>query len=111
MCSDGIFRIIKVSSLETSFGPLAARGYERKKKLATPKPVFGAVPHPCDATDFHRRIRNVSTNAEHVTLVTQFLTNGKNLTTYTLYSVTADILPELEKDRRKIFLEVFKEKA
>ena len=75
----------------------------------TARPVFDLLPPPRDATDFHRRINTVSCDADNVSLVTQFLTNGKNLSSYTLYSVTADILPELETDRSKMFREVFQE--
>ena len=68
--------------------------------LATPPPI---------STDAYAVRRQ--TQEPHLSLIARFMTNGKNLTSYTLYSVTADILPELEKDRRAIFRAVFKEDA
>jgi hypothetical protein len=75
----------------------------------TPRPVtltvFGDVPPMRDAEDFYSHIANVQSDGEHLALVTQFfkLTNGANLSKYVLYSVTADILPNLVEDRRIMF--------
>ena len=77
----------------------------------TARPVFGQSPALRNVADFHSRIRTVENDSKHVALITQFATNGKNLTSYTLYSVSADILPELETDRRAMFRTVFKQDA
>ena len=77
----------------------------------TARPVFGQPPALRDAANFHNRIHTVENDGKQLSLIARFMTNCKNLTSYTLYSVTADILPELEKDRRAIFRAVFKEDA
>jgi hypothetical protein len=77
----------------------------------TARPVFGQPPTLRDAADFHNRIRTVENDGQQLSLIASFMTNSKNLTSYTLYSVTADILPELEKDRHAMFRTVFKENA